>query len=200
MEARRMKTIELIRALIILSLLTAPALSEYTPKGCPCTPGTCQCSHIMNACCEGHDSFFSQECCCNSQITAFSSNDLCETGYSYASKGSSRPISKRSTSTGISPSCDASICFESASGFNDVGPPDMDGVDYLPPSAKQVFRVLASDGLLTQKELISKTDLPPRTVRYALVKLKGEGILEERFCFRDARQSLYGLNGMAASK
>ena len=81
---------------------------------------------------------------------------------------------------------------------NKVGPPDLDVVEYLPPSAKQVFLALASDGPLTQKDLIIKTDLPPRTVRYALSRLKGEDMLEERFCFRDARQSLYSLNGMEA--
>ena len=69
----------------------------------------------------------------------------------------------------------------------------MDVVEYLPPSAKQVFDVLATNGPLTQKDLISKTDLPPRTVRYALSRLKSEDILEERFCFQDARQSLYSL-------
>ena len=78
-----------------------------------------------------------------------------------------------------------------------VGPPDLDVVEYLPPSAKQVFLALASEGPLTQKDLISKTDLPQRTVRYALDRLKGEDMLEERFCFRDARQILYSLNGLA---
>ncbi|NMB84752.1 MAG: MarR family transcriptional regulator [Methanothrix sp.] len=78
-----------------------------------------------------------------------------------------------------------------------MGPPDLYVVEYLPPSAKLVFNVLASDGPLTQKDLISMTDLPPRTVRYALDKLKGEDMLEERFCFRDARQILYSLNGIS---
>ncbi len=55
--------------------------------------------------------------------------------------------------------------------------------------------MLASFGPLTQKDLIGKTDLPPRTVRYALSRLKGEDMKAERFCFRDARQSLYSLNG-----
>ena len=78
-----------------------------------------------------------------------------------------------------------------------VEPPDLDVVEYLPPSAKRVFLTLASEGPLTQKDLISKTDLPPRTVRYALDRLKGEDMLVERFCFRDARQILYNLNGLA---
>lgn len=189
-----MKIIEFLKALMILSLLTAPALSEYTLKGCPCMPGACHCSPTMNACCKGqNDSFLSQECCCNSQIMTFSSTDVCETGYSYSSKGSSRPISNKSTSASLLPSCNASICFESAANFNDVGPPDKDVVEFLPASAKQVFGVLASEGPLTQKDLISKTELPPRTVRYALDKLKDENMLVERFCFQDARQSLYSL-------
>jgi len=64
----------------------------------------------------------------------------------------------------------------------------------LPPSAKLVFKVLESDGLLTQKDIIAKTYLSARTVRYALNRLKEPHILQERFYFQDARQSLYGLN------
>ena len=47
---------------------------------------------------------------------------------------------------------------------------------------------------MTQKDIISKTYLPARTVRYALSRLKDEDLLLERFYFQDARQSLYGLN------
>jgi hypothetical protein len=50
---------------------------------------------------------------------------------------------------------------------------------------------------LTQKDIISKTYLPARTVRYALSRLKDEDLLQERFYFQDARQSLYGLNAQA---
>jgi DNA-binding MarR family transcriptional regulator len=53
--------------------------------------------------------------------------------------------------------------------------------------------VLETSGLLTQKEIIDKTYLPPRTVRYALSRLRTEKVITERFCFKDARQSLYGL-------
>jgi hypothetical protein len=45
-----------------------------------------------------------------------------------------------------------------------------------------------------KKEIIKKTYLPARTVRYALTKLLEENILSKRFYFPDARQSLYGLN------
>jgi len=57
-----------------------------------------------------------------------------------------------------------------------------------------VYRVLDTDGQLTQKDLIEKTLLPSRTVRYALNRLKAENFLIERHYFIDARQSLYGLN------
>jgi hypothetical protein len=53
--------------------------------------------------------------------------------------------------------------------------------------------VLESGSLLTQKDIVAKTYLPPRTVRYALNRLKEQHILQERFYFQDARQSLYGL-------
>jgi hypothetical protein len=56
-----------------------------------------------------------------------------------------------------------------------------------------VYRVLQTDGQLTQKDLIEKTLLPSRTVRYALQRLKTENFLIERHYFIDARQSLYGL-------
>jgi len=54
--------------------------------------------------------------------------------------------------------------------------------------------LLKSESFLTQKEIIIKTYLPARTVRYALNRLKEENLLQERFSFRDARQSLYSLN------
>ncbi|MCZ7399964.1 MAG: winged helix-turn-helix domain-containing protein [Candidatus Methanoperedens sp.] len=54
--------------------------------------------------------------------------------------------------------------------------------------------MLESSGFLTQKDIARETYLPARTVRYALNRLKEENILQERFYFQDARQSLYGLN------
>ena len=49
---------------------------------------------------------------------------------------------------------------------------------------------------MTQKEIVRESYLPPRTVRYALSRLKSEDFLEERFYFKDARQSLYGLKSV----
>ncbi len=66
-------------------------------------------------------------------------------------------------------------------------------IEYLSPSVKLVFKVLEYRGLMTQKELVAESYLPPRTVRYALSRLKKEGILEERLYYKDARQSLYGI-------
>ncbi|RQW80239.1 MAG: MarR family transcriptional regulator [Methanothrix sp.] len=67
----------------------------------------------------------------------------------------------------------------------------------MPPSAKLVIKVLESGSLMTQKEIINKTYLPARTVRYALNRLKEENLLQQRFYFQDARQSLYGLKTLA---
>ncbi len=66
-------------------------------------------------------------------------------------------------------------------------------LERLSPSVKLVFKVLEYRGLLTQKELAAESYLPPRTVRYALNRLKKEGMLEERLYSRDGRQSLYGV-------
>jgi transcription initiation factor IIE alpha subunit len=57
-----------------------------------------------------------------------------------------------------------------------------------------VYKVLETTGQLTHKDLIRKTSLPSRTVRYALSRLKEENVPVERHYFTDARQSLYGLN------
>ncbi len=66
-------------------------------------------------------------------------------------------------------------------------------IEHLSPSVKLVFKVLEYRGLITQKELVAESYLPPRTVRYALSRLKKEGILEERLYYKDARQCLYGV-------
>lgn len=71
---------------------------------------------------------------------------------------------------------------------------DVNGIGHLPPSAKLVYMILKPGRQLTQKEIVSETFLPARTVRYALARLKDENILIERLHRVDARQSLYGLN------
>jgi predicted transcriptional regulator len=44
---------------------------------------------------------------------------------------------------------------------------------------------------MTHKDLVQKTHLAPRTVRYALKKLKEKQLIIEKFNFRDARQIIY---------
>jgi len=61
----------------------------------------------------------------------------------------------------------------------------------LPPSSKTVLAILDSGGAMTHKDLVEKTRLAPRTVRYALKKLKERQLIIEKFNFRDARQIIY---------
>ena len=70
---------------------------------------------------------------------------------------------------------------------------DAEKIEHLPPSAKLVYTILKANRQMTQKDLIRETYLPPRTVRYALARLKQENVLVERLHITDARQSLYGL-------
>lgn len=60
----------------------------------------------------------------------------------------------------------------------------------MPPSAKLVYRVLEYNGPMSHKELRSETGLGPRTLRYALSKLKNEDIVSEKVSLRDARQRI----------
>jgi hypothetical protein len=177
--------------------LVAPAISDQTPKTCTCQSGSggCSSSNSMSCCCGGHidDTHASQICNCLNFVPPNSNIYSYDPGYSGIGENSPRIYGRQSQSATGSNSIQGSRFYNSSiEGANDR-PPDLDFVDFLPPSAKHVFDVLASNGPLTQKDLIRKTDLPPRTVRYALSKLKGEEILEERFCFSDARQSIYSL-------
>jgi DNA-binding MarR family transcriptional regulator len=78
-------------------------------------------------------------------------------------------------------------------------PPANNRIERLPPSAKLVFKVLEVSGQLTQKDIAARSYLPNRTVRYALGRLRSENLIVESFCFRDARQSLYGLQNHGAT-
>lgn len=63
----------------------------------------------------------------------------------------------------------------------------------LPPSSKRIMNILEEDGQMTHKELVNRSHLAPRTVRYALKKLKENKLVQEKFNFRDARQIIYQL-------
>jgi predicted transcriptional regulator len=61
----------------------------------------------------------------------------------------------------------------------------------LPPSSRAVLQLLDEGGAMTHKEIVRKSNLAPRTVRYALKKLKENHLIIEKFNFRDARQIIY---------
>jgi DNA-binding transcriptional ArsR family regulator len=61
----------------------------------------------------------------------------------------------------------------------------------LPPSSRKILGLLEDGGALTHKELVRLSNLAPRTVRYALKRLKDNDMIVEKFNFRDARQILY---------
>jgi len=61
----------------------------------------------------------------------------------------------------------------------------------MPPSAKLILKTLEYEGPLTQKDIIAKTLLPPRTVRHALSILLNKGLVQKQPLLRDARQDLY---------
>ena len=63
----------------------------------------------------------------------------------------------------------------------------------LPPSAITVLGILATRGPLTHKDLVANAAIPPRTVRFALARLRREGRIVERLSLRDSRQSYYSL-------
>jgi len=61
----------------------------------------------------------------------------------------------------------------------------------LPPSSRTVLHLLDEGGAMTHKEIVRSSNLAPRTVRYALKKLKDNDLIIEKFNFRDARQIIY---------
>jgi len=63
----------------------------------------------------------------------------------------------------------------------------------LPPSAKLVYKILSYEGNLTQKELIRMSNLPERTVRYALELLLKQRLITQKPYLNDARQTVYGV-------
>lgn len=67
-------------------------------------------------------------------------------------------------------------------------------LEELPPSSKLVYKTLEHEGECTQKELVEETKLVARTVRYALNRLEGEGVIEKQVSFQDARQRLYTIS------
>lgn len=61
----------------------------------------------------------------------------------------------------------------------------------MPQSCITILHLLESTGSQTHKDIVAGTGLAPRTVRYALKRLKENGLIIEKFNFRDARQAIY---------
>lgn len=57
----------------------------------------------------------------------------------------------------------------------------------LPGSARRVFEVIKERGPVTRRELSESADMPARTVRYAIKRLKDEGLVDTRCSLRDCR-------------
>ena len=61
----------------------------------------------------------------------------------------------------------------------------------LPPSSKTVLRILGMEGALTHKDIVKKSRCSPRTVRFALRRLKENDLIIEKANIRDMRQIIY---------
>ena len=70
---------------------------------------------------------------------------------------------------------------------------NIDKLKGMPASAKLVYKILATEGNMTQKEIINASLLPERTVRYALVVLLKNNLISSQPHFTDARQTVYGV-------
>jgi|TARA_B110000014_G_C20118628_1_gene591776 NAD+ kinase len=64
----------------------------------------------------------------------------------------------------------------------------------MPPSSKLLLKILEYEGSMTQKELVSKTLLPDRTVRLAMSHLLEKGYVKRRISIRDSRQKIYEIS------
>ena len=65
----------------------------------------------------------------------------------------------------------------------------------LPSSSKTVLKILGTEGAMTHKDIVSKSHCSPRTIRYALRKLKEKKLLIEKMNMRDMRQIIYQVPG-----
>jgi len=57
----------------------------------------------------------------------------------------------------------------------------------LPESAQRVFGAVREEGPLTHAGLRERTGLPPRTIRFAVKRLRDEGLVDARSSLKDCR-------------
>jgi hypothetical protein len=72
-----------------------------------------------------------------------------------------------------------------------ICPPPLRIMDPLPPSSKIVLEILGSEGAMTHKDIVKKTHCSPRTIRYAIRKLREKNLLIEKMNMQDMRQIIY---------
>lgn len=77
--------------------------------------------------------------------------------------------------------------------------PDV-ALDELPPSAQTVYEVLNEEGPATHKELLTEMEMPGRTIRYAVKRLKEAGIIGERCKLMDCRQCYFFVQNKCPGK
>lgn len=65
--------------------------------------------------------------------------------------------------------------------------------EHLAPSSQEVYQLLALEGPLTHRELVSYTEMPARTVRFAVRQLKEADQVDERVNLNDGRQRFFFL-------
>ncbi|MDD1701370.1 MAG: winged helix-turn-helix domain-containing protein [Methanoregula sp.] len=67
----------------------------------------------------------------------------------------------------------------------------------LPPSSVTILSILDA-GEMSHKDLVKKTRLSPRTVRYGIKRLKEQHLVIEKLNMHDLRQIIY-INRMSAA-
>jgi len=71
----------------------------------------------------------------------------------------------------------------------------------LNPSMNIILNLIWKNGLISQKEIIVKSGLAPRTVKYSLKKLKELGYISEiRLLSKDLRYKFYKISSELVSK
>ena len=71
--------------------------------------------------------------------------------------------------------------------------PNINKLADMPPSAKLIYKILATEGEMTQKEIINESMLPARTVRHTLQMLVDIGIVSKKPHLADTRQMIYNI-------
>jgi DNA-binding Lrp family transcriptional regulator len=75
------------------------------------------------------------------------------------------------------------------SNVGELRPPEL--VEGLPASARTVYAKLQETGPLTHRDLVERTGMPPRTVRYAVGRLRQAGVIDARCNLMDCRQCFF---------